>query len=262
VSTSSESPAIYLRYLSVSIITILIRAYTYGNPGKIGLLLSDWFPIVSLPLLYRWSGDFIHKLFAWRIDPLLLSVDTYILAALPKSLMPASYPFWFTDLMQLSYCSYFLIIAGGLLVFYCRSLTRDFADLRLGILFALYGTYILFMLLPAHSPRFEMINPFLNQGGWCSGVVSHFINRTSFCGGSFPSGHAAVSYLICKYIKKNARKWFWPFSIATVLLMVSTVYCGYHYLIDIIAGILWGTLALNLAIRCNLFWQMKGCPVI
>jgi membrane-associated phospholipid phosphatase len=55
---------------------------------------------------------------------------------------------------------------------------------------------------------------------------------------AFPSGHTAIAltvlYLAFRYVRKLGWIWLTP----VILLVVATVYCRYHYVVDVIGGII------------------------
>jgi membrane-associated phospholipid phosphatase len=52
----------------------------------------------------------------------------------------------------------------------------------------------------------------------------------------FPSGHAAIALMVqFYYFRWFGRRGFWLLPL-TCALLISTVYLGYHYAIDVIAG--------------------------
>jgi membrane-associated phospholipid phosphatase len=79
---------------------------------------------------------------------------------------------------------------------------------------------------------------------------------------SFPSAHAAVAFSIIPiiYIAFRKLKWFWI--IFAVLVCVSRIYLGSHYLSDVIFGAILGYAIGNFFVRLEqkgkLSWTKKG----
>ncbi len=253
----SAYQVVALRHTAALAAIIILRYLTVRFPGRILAIASDWYPIATLPVTYHWAGDFIHAIFAWNLDGLLNQFDVWLIGDDPVRILQRGASVRFTDLMQLSYCSFFVMIFSSSLILYLKKLLRAFANLRLGIIAALYGTYLWFMLLPAHSPRFEVWRYLKLNGGWVTHQISAFISGTAYCGGAFPSGHAAGSLVICIFMVRYIKWWSLPFIITTVLLLLSTLFGAYHYLVDILAGFIHGGFAILLAVWWNRTWDAK-----
>jgi membrane-associated phospholipid phosphatase len=56
-------------------------------------------------------------------------------------------------------------------------------------------------------------------------------------GGAFPSSHVAVAVSIAISIYRHIPRINWFVVPVVILLCISTVYCHYHYLIDVFGGL-------------------------
>jgi membrane-associated phospholipid phosphatase len=164
-----------------------------------------------------------------------------------------------TELLQISYASYFImpIILGLELHFRKDEAFNKFAGY---LLFGYYFSYLLYLIIPAIGPRFvlhdfesinielpglfltEYIRYIINSGenipieilkGISDLNPAFFVNRDCM-----PSGHTLVTTInmICAF--KFKSKFKWVFLVLTILLIISTVYLRYHYVVDIIAGLI------------------------
>jgi len=247
-----------MRHTAALAALIALRWLTVNRPRKYLTLISDWYPIVTLPVTYRWAGDFVHAIFTWKLDLLLNRFDLWLLGEDPVRILQRGASVQFTDLMQLSYCSFFVMIFTSSFVLYRMKKFREFDNLRLGIITSLYGTYLWFMLLPAHSPRFEVWRHLKLNGGLLTHQISAFITSTAYCGGAFPSGHAAASLIICIFMVRYLKWWSLPFVVTTVLLLLSTLFGGYHYLADILAGFMHGAFWICITVYWNRRYRRPG----
>jgi membrane-associated phospholipid phosphatase len=75
----------------------------------------------------------------------------------------------------------------------------------------------------------------------------HIHENGAIRGAAFPSSHVAATVIPWWYIWKWLPKHRWWFTTVLVLLSASTVYCRYHYVVDVIGGLVlaWAVLALG-----------------
>jgi membrane-associated phospholipid phosphatase len=69
---------------------------------------------------------------------------------------------------------------------------------------------------------------------------------------AFPSGHTAIAIVVLAMAARYQRRLFYPLLVITVSLMISTIYLRYHYVIDVIAGVLLAVLCLGVT-----FWLYR-----
>ncbi len=217
--------------------------------------VSEWYPVLSLPWVYSGTKYFVHALFPWTIDGLLHRTDLILLRGDPTLFLRGLGSPWFTDLMQVSYCLFFALIFSSCLILYLKRERWQFENLQMIIITALYGTYIMFLLLPAHSPRFIYYRDLALNGGWITDNIRAFLDKAAYMGGAFPSGHAAASVAICAFMWRYARAWSPLFLAVTILLLLSTVYGGYHYVIDLLAGFAYGGISCIITLVWNRHWR-------
>jgi membrane-associated phospholipid phosphatase len=247
-----------LRHLLALAFMVTVRGLRLKYQKRWLQIISDWYLILSLPLAYTWAGTFVHAVFPWKLDAVLHMIDLRLLGSDPTAFLQSLARPWLTDLMQLSYCSFFLIIFSSYLILYLKGNRRQYQNMEMVTITALYGTYLYFMLLPAHSPRFITCPELELRGGWITQIINDFLNRAAYPGGAFPSGHSSASISICVFMWRYARRWAPWFTLATLLLLVSTVYGGYHYVIDLLAGLAHGGLASLIAVLWNRKWRRLG----
>lgn len=239
---------------------IALRLLTVRYKRQPLSLISDWYPILTLPFTYNSTGGYVHAIFPGTIDALLYRLDSWMLGTEPARFLQGLQTPFLSDLLQLSYCSFFAIIFTSCLILFLKGRRYAFSNLRMTIVAILYGTYLAALLLPAHGPRFEYHEYFRLTGGWITMTVNSFIGSAAYRGGAFPSGHAAVSLAVCALLWRYDRAWLPAFASATLLLLAATVYGGYHYLIDLAAGAVFGAVTAVAALRWNRSWHWRHDP--
>src|SRR5262249_60038741 len=103
-----------------------------------------------------------------------------------------------------------------------------------------YVSYAGYFLLPALGPRFAQAHEYTVSivSSPVSRTISDTINqleKTKF--DVFPSGHTLISVAVLLVAWKRARRAFWFLLPVASGLIVSTIYCRYHYVADVLAGI-------------------------
>ncbi len=148
------------------------------------------------------------------------------------------------DFLQFAYLTYFtyLLILGGVL--YCR---RDFRAYWSVMAYSMAGYsigYLIAIFFPIESPWFSMVGMWkapLNGGPFTVAInfIEHF-GRVR--GAAFPSEHVAGSVAVLWGAWKHRRWLFWAMAPVVVLMCVATIWGRYHYVADVLGGMVTGTL--------------------
>jgi membrane-associated phospholipid phosphatase len=86
-------------------------------------------------------------------------------------------------------------------------------------------------------------------GGPATSLINFIESWGRVRGGAFPSGHVLGSFVALLGAWCYRRQLFWIFLPCFIAMCVSTIYGRYHYIADILAGILVGAVAFILANR-------------
>lgn len=159
------------------------------------------------------------------------------------------------EFMQLVYFSYFtyLLIVGGVLYFrkewraYWSVMTYSMAGYMIG--------YFIAMGFPVESPWFAMAGSWKGPlvGGPITAMVNFMEQVGRVRGAAFPSQHVAGA-VAALWGAWRFRRWLFRAMLPVFLLMcVSTIWGRYHYIADVFAGLVTGTLGFVIG-----NWIMKG----
>lgn len=119
------------------------------------------------------------------------------------------------------------------------------------------GTTI-YYFFPTMSPVAMFNNPYFLPGEHTTYQkyfqIHHYLAVTSGAGGmiAFPSFHVAWS-IILSYALRNKKWIFIPISLINVIVILSTLFLGWHYLIDVFGGI--GVATISILIMHLLYRQ-------
>ncbi len=186
------------------------------------------------------------------LDPSLIRLEQWIFGFQPSLEWSRAWPWpWFHELMEFAYFSYyFLAVAFLVLVFRARGIApdrrwdavRDFVrDLSMVMLVC----YTLYTIFPAWGPKYFRAG-FVAVDGWVFTAIMRHIHETSaLLGAAFPSSHVAGSLVPWWHTWKWFPRHRWWMTTIFVLLCMSTVYNRYHYVVDVLAGLLLGIIVLK-----------------
>jgi membrane-associated phospholipid phosphatase len=86
---------------------------------------------------------------------------------------------------------------------------------------------------------------------WLQGANDWIYRHLESDGAAFPSSHVALAALVLYYTVRYARSAAWVVGPLVISLIVATVYCRYHYAIDVLAGLAMASLLIPLWRRIN-----------
>ena len=108
------------------------------------------------------------------------------------------------------------------------------------MVFGFYLSYLGYFIVPAVGPRFTLdhLQSFPVTGVWATDAIRHTLDTLeNIQRDAFPSGHTEMTLLSMIYAYKYSKKYFYILLVIGTSLIFSTVYLRYHYVVDVIAGI-------------------------
>ncbi|MBE0567902.1 MAG: phosphatase PAP2 family protein [Krumholzibacteria bacterium] len=225
-----------------------------GSRWFLARLAGDIYLPLLFPLFYaelEYLG-LIFFAFESSIDPALISLEQWIFGFQPSLEWSRVWPWpWFHELMEFAYFSYyFLALAFLVLVFRARGVppparldaVRDFVrDLSVTMLVC----YTFYTILPAWGPKYFRAG-YVTVDGWVfTAIMRHLHENGALLGAAFPSSHVAGSLIPWWHTWKWFPRHRWWMTTLYVLLCMSTVYNRYHYVVDVLAGLLLGVIVLK-----------------
>ncbi len=223
--------------------------------------LRHWYPVVLFPFVYRGMSKLIFLLVPHELDPFFINLDNALFGCQPCLWFERfTYP-WLTEILQASYMSYYCFPTLMALWLYLKKRDRDYQDFLLANTLTIYGSFVGFLLVPVVGPRFYLSHLFSVplDGPFFAQLVAQFVDNTSIRGGAFPSAHAAVALVTLIYAFRYSRILFYVALPVMSALFLATIYGRYHYVGDIVAGLILGVLSAMLAPKINTWWRNRAC---
>lgn len=164
---------------------------------------------------------------------------------------------WLDELIHACYFTYYTQFPlVGLAIYLRHGGGHTYQRFLFIVTWTFLVSYAVFTILPVHGPLDARADRFT---GWIFVPILDAIYATAETGGgAFPSSHVAVALVCMIGAWRYARRVFWAFLVPSIGLFVATVYCSYHYLVDSLAGLVWGTVCY--AIGALIYRLLSGPP--
>lgn len=199
------------------------------------------FPTISVLIIFDSLELIVHKVNPQDMDYLLIRLDYLIFGGYPTIAMERIMQPILTDILQVAYTTYYFLPIMLGIALKVKNRDEDFKKSLFLILLCFYLSYVGYILVPALGPRYAMEH--LHGMELTGFIVAKPIQDTlnlleGIKRNAFPSGHTAITLTVLFLSYRYVRGLFWAMLIPSLLLIVATVYCRYHYVVDVIAGIL------------------------
>jgi membrane-associated phospholipid phosphatase len=233
-----------------------------------------WWParlagLMAVPLLFPTfytEIEFLGVIFrdyGHSFDPVLIDLEQWIFGMQPSIEWSRAWPWpWLLELMEFAYFSYYAFGFMGLaLIWYGsgRSAARNWslsAQMIRDLTAVMLSCYLWYIAFPVWGPKYfdyiGVAGNIASEGldGWIFTDIMRAIHEGgALHGAAFPSSHVAGSMVSWWWIWKCAPRHRWWLTTLWALLCLSIVYCRYHYVIDLVAGVAWGALIMRLTAR-------------
>ncbi|MBZ5616927.1 MAG: phosphatase PAP2 family protein [Acidobacteriia bacterium] len=231
---------LFVNFLCLLALGLLVRTRQRSPAWE---FLHDWYPLLMFIVCFEEVSHLSFLLWdAWQ-DHYLLRFETWLFPAPPTVWMGRLGSPLVTELMELGYFSYFLLflIVGGLL--YWRGDKRAFRQLTDATVLSYLLCYAAFVLFPTEGPAYTVApqhNFPLPGGGPFHWAVMLIQTHAGVHGNAFPSAHVAGAVVALIFAWRHDPKLGFGLTPLVILLCLGAVYDRYHYLSDVVAGVVVG----------------------
>ncbi len=248
-------------YISLITALSLLIHFKKRYASKILEMIYDIiFPFIVVVLIFDSLGGLIRYINPVTYDELLIQLDYMIFKTHPTVALEQFTTPIITELLQLSYTSYYFlpVILGVTL-----KIKREKAQFDRGIFLVIlcfFLSFIGYILVPAIGPRFTLnhLQGTELHGVFLRDIIDSTLNTLEGVKmDAFPSGHTAVTLVVLYLAYKFQKSLFWIFLPLVLALLVSTVYLRYHYVVDVIAGILLFVFTIYIGEKYYNWWERK-----
>lgn len=253
----SKVPLWHIHILSNFIIIEFILLTVYKGMKTQNFIwkqLHLWYLVPLIFIFFKELYGMVDPIRGIIYDDILILIDRFIFRFNPTvELYKIANPY-LTELLQIVYGTFFFlpVILGIELIRQKKS--DEFNYSAFIIVYGFVLSYIGYIIVPAIGPRFTLHNFETNNLELPGLFVTDFLREIVNSGESipagtlnpalivqrdvFPSGHTQMTLLVMFLSVKFGSKLKWFFIINGSLLIFATVYLRYHYVVDLIGGLL------------------------
>ena len=234
----------------------LIQAYARRKPAPLLDFLRHFYPVLLYTALFVETG-LLNRMFCQEyLDPMVAQWEQALFGCQPSVLFMQKLP-WLavSELFYAFYFSYYVMIAGVGIALFLRSRRQFFHYLSV-ISFLFYVCYLIYIFLPVIGSRvfFHQVEgyvlpdatqqlaltdayPEAVQAGVFFRLMRWVYRVFEAPGAALPSSHVAVALCTVFFSFRYLRRIRYVHLAVALLLCLSTVYCRYHYALDVLAGL-------------------------
>jgi membrane-associated phospholipid phosphatase len=241
---------------SLGLVHGLVQWHARRRPGKFVAFLRHFYPV----LLYTWffteTGWLNRMFFSEYMDPTVIRWDQALFGCQPSVLFMDKLP-WLavSELFYAAYFSYYVMISGVGLALYVRDRQQFFHYVSV-VSFVFYLCYAIYIVVPVIGPRVFFHDvagytlpreiqalastdayPNAVQNGIFFRIMAWIYQVFEAPGAAIPSSHVAVALCTVFFSFQYLRRIRFLHLATAILLCLSTIYCRYHYVADVLAGL-------------------------
>jgi membrane-associated phospholipid phosphatase len=240
------------------VLLALALAETRRRWGKMGVVrfLCDFSPVFFVIVIYELLGGIIPYLRP-EVDDLLMKIDLALFGVHPTIWLERFFVPWLADILALAYAAYYFIPVVLIFILYFWGKEEEFSMTICTLLLGYYLSFVGYVTMPTIGPRFTLASLYNVplQGGVMSESLINILNAIEGTKmDCFPSGHTQMTLISLWFAFVYRRPLFWIYLPLSIVLIFSTVYLRYHYVIDVAAGFAFAGITLLLGPRLWAWW--------
>jgi membrane-associated phospholipid phosphatase len=254
------------------VVHLLIHAHARWASNRVLGFLRHFYPVLLYTGFYRETGALNRMFVNDYQDAHFILLDERFFGYQPCLVFMESLPYLLvSEIFYASYFSYYVMISGVGLALFCMDRHKFFHYVSV-VSLTFYVCYLVYICLPVMGPRafFREIDGFRlsEEIQACGGsptypdavTIGPFFQIMAFIyrhfegpGAAFPSSHVAIALCTVWFSYRYLPRIRHLHLAVVVLLCLSTIYCRYHYAVDVLAGAL--TAAILVPLGDRLYWR-------
>jgi membrane-associated phospholipid phosphatase len=242
-----------LENLLIAVVIASSVVLTHLTEYKLFLLVRYFYIIPVVYLMYDQTHYFVRLVHPIDYDDWLIISDRWLLGVDPtRWFMSLANP-WLTEYLQMCYFLFYVLPITHAVELWAKSDIERLRVFARKMTFVYYISYVAYFAFPAVGPRFtlhefgmtslelpgiwltETLRAIINAGG---GVIAESANPAQDVNRDcMPSGHTMLTLVNMILAFRFHSSFRWLFAVIGTSLIISTVYLRYHYVVDVLVGI-------------------------
>ena len=241
---------------TLGLVHLLIQAHARRPSGRALDFLRCFYPVLLYTAFFCETGLINRMFFPDYLDPLVARWEQSLFGCQPSVLFMEKLP-WLavSELFYAAYFVYYIMVAGVGLALFLRNRNQFFHYVSV-VSFLFYVCYLIYVILPVIGPRafFHQVEgysfPAATQQLAVTDAYPHAVQAGPMFrlmrwvyvvfespGAALPSSHVAVALCTVFFSFRYLRPIRYAHLGAAFLLCLATIYCRYHYAVDVLAGV-------------------------
>ena len=234
----------------------LIQVHARYRPGNVLDFLRHFYPVLLYTPFFIETGALNRMFFRDYLDPVVIHWEQQLFGCQPSVLFMEKLP-WLpvSELFYICYFSYYVMIGGVGIALFLRSRQQFFHYISV-VSFLFYVCYLIYIALPVIGSRafFRQVEGYVLPGaaqqlavtdtypesvqaGVFFQIMKWVYRVFEAPGAALPSSHVAVALCTVYFSFRYLRPIRCVHLAIACLLCLSTFYCRYHYVVDVLAGL-------------------------
>jgi len=245
-------PAAYLYlaahlFLAVALVALCWAGARWPSPAL--RFLRHWYPMLLFLGFFEELHYLVRLIHPGWFDPGLIQFDFAIFGVHPTVWLEQFATPALNDFMQFAYMSYYFygLILGAIL--FAHKEQHSFWQVMTATAVAYYLGYLISILFPIEGPYHTLAGLQRGEltGGPFTALMGFIESWGRVHGAAFPSAHVSGSFAALLGAWRYRRRLFWGFLPFFLAMLVATIYGRYHYVADVLAGLVVGAFGWTLA---------------
>lgn len=230
-------------YLLVHVVAVTGIALLHFIPRRGNVLLMfvrDTYPLWALPFFYHEIGILDRVVWSGFFDPTVMRWEQAVFGTYPSLHLREWLPQRiFDEFFHFSYLAYYLLVPILGLWLYLRGREELCRVFGTTILLTFFTCYIIYVFFPVAGP-FYVLPLSAHQGGFFPPIVHRILESGASKGSAFPSSHVAAATVVFCMTLRFDRRLVGLMGTVAAGIFIGTVYGGFHYAVDAVAGLVLG----------------------